>query len=117
MCIHLGLFESERASQINQLCKRIESHVPHDEPLIIGGDFNDWRIKISPQLQNTLHVKEVFLATHGTHARTFPSWLPALQLDRIYYRGLKIKQAQCLTEHPWNELSDHSALLAYFTID
>jgi endonuclease/exonuclease/phosphatase family metal-dependent hydrolase len=117
ICVHLGLFESERISQINKLCARMDSHVPHDEPLIIGGDFNDWRVRLSKPLETKLEMKEAFLATSGNHARTFPSWLPSLKLDRIYYRGLKIKNASCLTERPWNELSDHAALIAELTLE
>lgn len=112
VCVHLGLFEAERIRQANGLCDRIESHVPHGEPLIIGGDFNDWRQRISKALGKKLEVQEAFKVTHGRHARSFPSWLPALCLDRIYFRGLKIEAAQCLSAPPWSELSDHAALVA-----
>ncbi len=116
ICAHLGLIESERMLQIHRLCSRIESHVPHDEPLIIGGDFNDWRQKASHPLQKKLDVQEAFLKTQGEHARSFPCWLPALRLDRIYYRGVRVQNAQCLTEKPWNQLSDHAALFAEFQL-
>jgi endonuclease/exonuclease/phosphatase family metal-dependent hydrolase len=112
ICVHLGLFETERTRQVLKLCDRIESHVPHDEPLIIGGDFNDWRGRASAPLEQKLDVKEAFRSLHGQHARTFPSWLPAFRLDRIYFRGLLVEDAQCLNERPWNELSDHAALVA-----
>lgn len=110
LCVHLGLLETERQSQIKALCARIEKIVPKDAPLVIGGDFNDWRLKVTPQLQNRLRVKEAFHTLFGNHARTFPSWLPALRLDRIYYRSLKVSEARCLTGRPWTELSDHAAL-------
>jgi endonuclease/exonuclease/phosphatase family metal-dependent hydrolase len=112
ICVHLGLLEAERMQQVLKLCSRIESHVPHDEPLIIGGDFNDWRGKVSSPLERNLDVSEAFRSIHGVHARTFPSWLPALRLDRIYYRGLSAQSASCLNERPWSELSDHAALVA-----
>ncbi len=112
ICVHLGLLEAERAQQIVRLCSRIESHVPHDEPLVIGGDFNDWRGKASPVLEKRLDVSEAYHSIHGYHARTFPSWLPAFRLDRIYFRGLRLKHARCLSGRPWGDLSDHSALTA-----
>lgn len=111
ICVHLGLLEADRARQTQRLCQRIESHVPHGEPLIIGGDFNDWRRRVSSPLKSKLEVREAFLELQGNHARTFPSWLPALRLDRIYYRGMNARSARTLTGHPWNELSDHIALL------
>src|SRR6185437_14323008 len=43
--VHLGLFERGRQWQIQALIERIESAVPHAAPLIIAGDFNDWRSK------------------------------------------------------------------------
>ena len=41
--VHLGLFERGRQWQIRALCERIRATVPEDAPLIIAGDFNDWR--------------------------------------------------------------------------
>ena len=110
ICVHLGLLETERQTQVKNLCERIDRMVPHDEPLIIGGDFNDWRIRLTRPLHNKVEVKEAFKEMYGDHARTFPSWLPALKLDRIYYRGMKIQDARTLTGRPWNQLSDHVAL-------
>lgn len=114
ICVHLGLLEAERMTQVQRICSRIESHVPHSEPLLIAGDFNDWLVRASRTLQSQLDVSEAFLTLHNTHAKTFPSWLPALRLDRVYYRGLKVKKAKCLTGKPWSELSDHAALYVEF---
>jgi endonuclease/exonuclease/phosphatase family metal-dependent hydrolase len=112
ICVHLGLLEAERTEQIRRLCARIVSHVPHNEPLIIGGDFNDWRNKVSGALRRALSLHEAFEQVDGMHARTFPIWFPALRLDRIYYRGLKVQGAKCLKGAPWRQLSDHAALVA-----
>ncbi|MBC7692533.1 MAG: endonuclease/exonuclease/phosphatase family protein [Methylotenera sp.] len=116
ICLHLGLIESERQIQIQQLCDRIDSLVPHDEPLVIAGDFNDWRVKVTQPLKSKAEVKEVFQELHGDHARTFPSWLPALKLDRIYVRGVSAHSAVCLTGRPWSQLSDHVALYSELTV-
>jgi endonuclease/exonuclease/phosphatase family metal-dependent hydrolase len=110
ICVHLGLFESDRRHQITRICDRIESHVPHGDPLVVAGDFNDWRQRASAPLQQVLEAKEAFLHKQGAHARTFPSWLPALRLDRVYFRGMDLHDAKCLAGKPWSELSDHVAL-------
>jgi endonuclease/exonuclease/phosphatase family metal-dependent hydrolase len=87
VCIHFGLMGKERRLQIGKLCDRIDSHVPHDAPLIVAGDFNDWMGQASRHFHDHLDLQEVYRQTHGRYARTFPAWLPLLQMDRIYYRG------------------------------
>ena len=116
ICVHLGLLETERKIQVRKMCARIAQHVPEDEPLIVSGDFNDWRLRVSEPLKKTVSVKEVFEDLYGSHARTFPSWLPALRLDRIYCRGFRIVEANCFTGKPWSKLSDHAALYADLTM-
>jgi len=116
ICVHLGLFERERASQFASLAKRIASHVPAHEPLIVAGDFNDWRGRAERFLHHDLGVKEVFKTVRGTHARTFPAILPVLSMDRIYYRGLDVMHCQRMHNQPWNRLSDHTPLLAEFSL-
>lgn len=112
ICIHLDLFESARKLQAGWLCDRIKEHVPDGEPLIVAGDFNDWRENITKTLKDELGLEETFHKMHGFHARTYPSWFPFFCLDRIYSRGLKMKSAKCLVGEPWNRLSDHAALIA-----
>ena len=114
ICIHLGLFERERENQLITLSERIASHVPADEPLIIAGDFNDWRGRAEQHLHDDLGVTEVFKETNGAYARTFPAWFPMLSMDRIYYRGLDIVDCSHLRGQPWGRLSDHTPLLAEF---
>ena len=84
ICVHLGLFGQERERQLSTLAKRINSHVPANEPLIIAGDFNDWRGRAEHYLHRGLGVKEAFKITHGSYARTFPAWLPMLSMSFIY---------------------------------
>lgn len=116
ICVHLGLFERERERQLSTLVKRISSHVPSNEPLIIAGDFNDWRGRAEQHLHHDLGVKEVFKSTRGAYARTFPALLPVLSMDRIYYRGLDVVDCSHLQGKPWRRLSDHTPLLAEFRI-
>ncbi|HHO58809.1 MAG TPA: EEP domain-containing protein [Thiotrichales bacterium] len=116
ICVHLGLFGAERERQLATLAKRIDSHVPSDEALIIAGDFNDWRGRAENHLHQDLGVSEVFKETHGRHARTFPAMLPVLTMDRIYYRGLSLNHCTHLLGQPWRRLSDHIPLLAEFQL-
>lgn len=116
ICVHLGLFNQERKRQLMALVRRIRSHIPDDDPVIIAGDFNDWLGRADQHLQQDLDVKEVFKDALGSHARTFPSMLPVLSMDRIYYRGLKVLDYQCLQGQPWSRLSDHTPLLAEFEL-
>ena len=70
ICAHLGLFEDSRARQADALIARIRSHVPADAPIIIAGDFNDWRHRLGRQLVENLGVREVF-SGHETRRAAF----------------------------------------------
>ena len=108
--VHLGLFGRGRKQQLLALRSRIEKLIPPHHPLIIAGDFNDWRIKAGEVLSSALQLHEGFETAHGKPARSFPSALPLLHLDRIYVRGFQIKSAQVLHGRPWSKISDHAAL-------
>jgi endonuclease/exonuclease/phosphatase family metal-dependent hydrolase len=114
ICVHLGLFERERENQLTKLVERINSHIPADEPLIIAGDFNDWRGNAEHHLHYELGVEEAYKRVHGDFARTYPAKLPLLSMDRIYSRGLEIVDCHRLHGLPWSRLSDHTPLLAEF---
>jgi endonuclease/exonuclease/phosphatase family metal-dependent hydrolase len=114
LCVHLGLFEQERRDQIRILCERIESHIRHDEPIILAGDFNDWRRRAEKYLHAHLGLDELFYALQGKHARTWPIQKPLLAMDRIYYRGVRPLRCERLCEGEWRQLSDHAALLGEF---
>ncbi len=114
-CVHLSLLEGDRRAQIRILRKEIEKSVPKEAPLIIAGDFNDWRENVTDHLLEKLQMKEAFSEVHGTHATTFPARFPFLKLDRIYYRNLKCRGAQIMQGISWDTLSDHLPLYAEFT--
>lgn len=115
ICVHLGLFSRWRRQQLHRLRTRIESVVPPEAPVIIAGDFNDWRVKAGQTLAEGLHLREVFEHGHGKPARSFPSLLPLLRLDRIYVRGFHIQQAQIHGGAAFARVSDHAALSAILT--
>jgi len=113
LCLHLALHESGRRKQMHQLSERIRRMVPDDAPLIIAGDFNDWRQRTRHYLAAELGLKEVFETAHGRPARSFPAALPLFALDRIYVRGFGVASAQVLHGANWRRLSDHAALTAH----
>jgi len=117
ICVHLGLFSKEREKQLSTLSQRINTHVPHNEPLIIAGDFNDWFGNAEKHLQQELGLQEIFKLTTGQYARSFPAWLPMLNMDRIYFRGLEPVSCEKLHLSHWKKLSDHTPLVATFSIN
>lgn len=61
---------------------------------------------------HNLHMHEVFEHHAGKPARSFPSWLPLLRLDRIYIRGFEVKQVEVHSGAQFLKLSDHAILTA-----
>lgn len=111
ICVHLGLFARWRRQQLAALNGRINSLVPEGAPLIVAGDFNDWRQKAGSILAQQ-HLREVFEVAHGRHARSFPSLLPIFKLDRIYARGFHIQHCEVHGSAAFANVSDHVALSA-----
>lgn len=116
LCVHLGLFKAERAHQCKALMHRISHAIPDNEPLLMAGDFNDWRHHLSKPLADELGIEEAFYCLKGKYARSYPSIKPAFCVDRIYFRGLHVAEVLCLQGKPWHLLSDHVPLLARFEI-
>jgi endonuclease/exonuclease/phosphatase family metal-dependent hydrolase len=112
MCVHLALFEHSRQRQLVMLKKRVHETVPDHAPLIIAGDFNDWRGHAGRDFAVELGLQEAFVSVHGKTARSFPAHFPMLSLDRIYVRGWRVVDAQVLQAGDGWHRSDHAALLA-----
>lgn len=116
ICVHLGLFGFERERQLSALVERVVDAVPPQEPVVIAGDFNDWRSRAGAHLHDGFGLEEVFMNNDGRPAKTFPAWLPLLRMDRVYSRGLSVKGYEQLRGKPWQRLSDHIPLLAEFAL-
>lgn len=112
VCVHLGLLETHREQQLDMLCTMVNSTVPTDSPLVVAGDFNDWRCRASARLARQANLHDVFQMVHGREARTFPARAPMLRLDRIYVRGAGAHSPMLLPRKPWSHLSDHAPLAA-----
>jgi endonuclease/exonuclease/phosphatase family metal-dependent hydrolase len=105
--IHFGLFARSRERQADALIDWISREVPQRAPLLIAGDFNDWRDRLSHRLIDSVGVTEVMGG-----ARTFPALVPWLRMDRIYQRGFRVHRADVLKGPEWARLSDHAPLVA-----
>ena len=116
MCAHLGLRESHRRRQLGMICDIVSRYVPPDAPLVVAGDFNDWRLN-ADELLAPSGLREVFSQAHGQNARTFPSGFPLLRLDRIYVRGVASAEPVPMPRRPWARLSDHAPLASEIQLE
>ncbi|MBI5721166.1 MAG: endonuclease/exonuclease/phosphatase family protein [Burkholderiales bacterium] len=112
ICVHLGLREAHRQRQLALLCGLVGERVPAAVPLLVAGDFNDWRRRADRVLVRDASLREVFACANGRVAPTFPALLPLLPLDRIYVRNARSHRPLALPRHPWARLSDHAPLAA-----
>ena len=146
--VHFGLFARSRERQADVLIDWVDRAVGKAAPLLIAGDFNDWRDRLSERFYEALQVSEVFdvacpplsrkaadymrsrlggmglsgegrtlpmplPASRGIRpARTFPSLVPWLRMDRIYQRGFHVHSAEVMRGPSWARLSDHAPLVA-----
>jgi endonuclease/exonuclease/phosphatase family metal-dependent hydrolase len=112
LCAHFNLLGHDRRKQYQALTAYLDHASDIGIPLILAGDFNDWRAQATERLARDLDLSEVFLSLHGEHALSFPARMPFLPLDRIYVRGLRPLRAEVLHGAPWARLSDHLPLVA-----
>ncbi len=82
-CLHLGLSLGERRRQEALLLSSdILRDAARKDPLVVCGDFNYWGNGSVPSLvRQAIHDAALEL---GTPARTYPTRLPMMRLDRIY---------------------------------
>lgn len=112
VCVHLGLLEAHRRRQLALLCRLLQEEVPPAAPLLVAGDFNDWRRRADTLLLRDCGLRSAFRGSARDLPKTFPARWPLLALDRIYARNLDVRSACVLSARPWPHLSDHLPLLA-----
>lgn len=108
ICVHLGLRENHRKQQLHLLANLVESFHP-TAPVIIAGDFNDWR-KRADAILTRCNMQEAFISEKGKPAKSFPARWPVLCLDRVYVRNATTHNPLVLSQRPWSHLSDHAPL-------
>jgi len=126
ICAHFGLAKGSRTRQADWVAHFIEREIPSGAPLILAGDFNDWQRGVDEQLRRRLGMNDVSDQVASTAwldrllawrrpvrvARTFPSIVPCLTLDRIYLRGLQACGTRVPRGRSWARCSDHAPLIA-----
>ena len=117
VCVHLSLFGRSRIRQMTALADYLDGIAPDGTPLIIAGDFNDWRNRADDVLAQRLGLTEVFGGVAGRPVKSFPAGLPMFRLDRIYVRGFAVERAEVHFGAPWSKISDHAALSAQLVRD
>ena len=110
--VHLSLTEGHRQQQLQRLCAFIDAEIPPAAPLLVAGDFNDWRGRAHSVLLREAGLQEFFVQNTGRAARSYPARWPLLQLDRIYTRNVRSATPVQLLRKPWSHLSDHIPLSA-----
>lgn len=110
VCVHLSLLARSRRRQMLALAEYLEALTDTGAPLIIAGDFNDWRNHADDLLVERLGLTEVFCGAAGLPVRSFPAALPLFRLDRIYVRGFAVERTEVHHGRPWSLISDHAAL-------
>jgi endonuclease/exonuclease/phosphatase family metal-dependent hydrolase len=97
---HLGLGLNERQIQVRRLLQVLADH--GDGPLLLLGDFNEWRPPSRPLRRLHRH----FGRTPGL--RSFPSNFPLLALDRIWMQPRSALLALEVHSSRWARVaSDH----------
>jgi endonuclease/exonuclease/phosphatase family metal-dependent hydrolase len=109
---HFGLRAAERRLQANRLMAALgraeaANRSPADAVLLMG-DLNEWRGRAGAIRSFDRRLGR------SAAARTFPSWMPMLPLDRIYADGPAILRDVCVYRSPLTRLaSDHLPLVGW----
>ena len=78
---HLDLTQWGRNRQVTTLSQIIQQTTHSQSKVVLGGDFNDWNLRIHNKLKSTNlnYIKPI---------PTFPCFLPLFSLDHIFYKNL-----------------------------
>ena len=76
VCAHLSLFGHSRRRQMDALADYLDEFGDPDAPLIVAGDFNDWRTRACAQMSRRLGLREAFSGENSGPVRSFPAALP-----------------------------------------
>jgi len=118
--LHLGLSARERQQQVELLSRSHEfSGVRGETPMLVGGDFNDWRSLLWTTFTNGFGFRCATDSRTGRRGAlaTYPSFSPQGGLDRIYYRGpLRLVAVRRCRLQISRVASDHLPVIAEFEI-
>lgn len=112
-CTHLNLLEKGRMAQAKRMVELINQR-SKDLPVLLAGDFNDWTESLIDFFIEEGQFQEVFKDKKQSPVKSFPSFLPVLSLDRIFYKNLTCKELRIIHKTGWKSLSDHLPVKAIF---
>lgn len=113
--VHLGTAFFERRSQAHRLLEVVD-HQSHSVPRIILGDFNEWTRGLATRLLSH-HFTMAEPAYRLGRARTYPSVLPLMHLDHIYYDSeIELKNVTVHRSRLALVASDHLPVVADFRL-
>ena len=104
---HLNLLPLGQIKQVQKIGTIINS-INSKEPCLIGGDFNDWTNLCERHFTQELNFKSI------KKLATFPSIAPLLSLDKMFFKGLKLRGIQKINDYKF--CSDHLPILADFEL-
>ncbi|XNM48665.1 endonuclease/exonuclease/phosphatase family protein [Escherichia coli] len=106
MCVHLGLREAHRQAQLAMLAEWV-NQLPDGEPVLVAGDFNDWRQKANHPLKVQAGLDEFLPAsTDARRARFRCNFLYYDWTD--YVKNASASAPTALPLRTWRHLSDHA---------
>ena len=117
--LHLGLSARERAKQVDLLKRSQEfSSVDVHTPVLVGGDFNDWRSLLQPLFTNGLDFGCATERKRGPYRciPTYPAFSPQGGLDRLYHRGMRLLSVHSCRLQVARVASDHLPVMAEFQV-
>ncbi len=111
--IHLGTGHLERRKQARRLVDlELLKGIDISGPRIVLGDFNEWTWGlVTRTLKTEFHLTD--LRAHLRRIRSYPSGLPLLHLDHIYYdEHFQVESAKFFRSRLSLVASDHLPLMA-----
>jgi endonuclease/exonuclease/phosphatase family metal-dependent hydrolase len=118
--LHLGLSARERMKQLDLLARSHEfSGVPEGTPVLVGGDFNDWRSLLWPVFTDQFGFHCAVEERNGGRQflATYPSFSPQGALDRLYFRGpIHLSSIRRCRLQVSRVASDHLPVIAEFQV-
>jgi endonuclease/exonuclease/phosphatase family metal-dependent hydrolase len=111
---HFGLSARQRRIQSTRVGGFILNKAELEDPVILAGDFNDWRGGVDALISEEAQLSNAMLRLSMADRTTWSTVRPLFALDRIYFRNLELLEIEVLRGAPWNRLSDHFPVQARF---
>ena len=104
---HFGLSKRQRLKQAREVGLFVRSKAEREDPVLLGGDFNDWQGTVDEAITDSAQVTNGMLRLAMADRTTWSTKRPLFALDRVYFRNLALESVEVLKGAPWDRLSDH----------